>query len=162
MGRGQVMVGVAVLSALVLAGCGGDEEQPTGEAGTTSVETTTNTATTAPEPEGGRDEAAERDAAVAAVITGEPDAEFACGEAVTDHYVRRTYGDRDGCVAAQAPEALARSFSGLGFSIGGDRAIVTTTPRGGVYDGVELEITLVDDGERWRVDRLDADIPVGP
>jgi hypothetical protein len=86
----------------------------------------------------------------------------ACARFVTERYVRVAYGDRLGCVRAQAPGATANRLQAKHLVIDGDRATVVVVPSGGTYNGGRVDVALVRDGPRWRVDQLDADVPVGP
>ncbi len=98
-----------------------------------------------------------------AVLTGAADPALICDQLATENYIRTAYGAREGCIAAQKPGALAGSLDSVHVnSSGGDRASATVVPEGGPYDGVELDVELVRDGEGWRVDSLLADIPAGP
>lgn len=161
-----------VTAALALtAGCGDGEEAaaPTTTVTTTSA-ATPESATTAQTQDGAGEEegAAEPrplaiDDVLEAVLTGSADPALVCDELVTEDYVRTAYGAREGCIAAQKPGALADSLEGIDVnSSAGERATGTVVPAGGPYDGVDVEVELVRDGEGWRVDSLLADVPAGP
>ena len=64
-----------------------------------------------------------------------------------------------GCIAGEKPGALAESVEIK--ELDDDGAEATVVPTGGPYDGVEVEVKLVDDGG-IRVDSLEADVPAGP
>jgi hypothetical protein len=173
---GRVAIGL-VLGALAVAGCG-DEEGPATTAptttATTQTTTTTATATTADGDEvgggdgGGRGEEIEIgrptsiESTLEAVFTGASDAMLICDELVTDRYVRTAYGDREGCIAAQKPGALADSVEITEVEESGDSASAVTIPSGGPYDGVEVDVELIREPGGWRVDSLLADVPAGP
>jgi hypothetical protein len=156
-----------LLAALALAACGGDEEpapevgptadtavEPGGEAGTEAGQTSSGGGS------GPSDE--ERiEAAIVALLTS-PEAKEVCDDAVTGEFLRRAYGDRAGCAAALDPAALARKVEVRGLEIKGDSASAVIRPEGGVYDGERLDVALVREGDAWKVDRLEADVPVGP
>ncbi len=168
----------SVLIALLLAttaGCG-DSDDVTSTAGSTSPATTSTEADEVEAPSGeepeveagaGTDDVSpapelSRDQVVDAVLTGSVDAALICDRLATERFVREAYGARQGCIAAQRPGALADSVEIEDTAEGEDVATVTVIPSGGPYDGVEVEIELVADGEGWRVDSLFADVPAGP
>ena len=172
---GRVAIG-AVVGAL-LAACGDVEEEPTTTAApttqtTTTQTTTTETATTADGDEVGEAEGRGEEIAIGrpttiedtleAVFTGSADAVVICDALVTENYVRTAYGAREGCIAAQKPGALADSVEIEDVEESGDSASAVAIPAGGPYDGVEVEVELVREGEGWRVDSLLADVPAGP
>ena len=176
--RGRVAIGLS-LGALALGGCG-DEEEPATTATTatttnaTTQTTTTATATTADGDEvgggggGGRGEGIQVgrpttiENTLEAVLTGASDAALICDSLVTDRYVRSAYGAREGCIAAQKPGALADSVEIAEVDEAGDSASAVAIPSGGPYDGVEVEVELVNAPGGWQVDSLLADVPAGP
>jgi hypothetical protein len=172
---GRVAIAL-VAGSLVLAGCGDDEEEAATTATTTpTVQTTTaQTATTADGDEvdesaggGGHEGSASGrpttiEGTLEAVFTGAADAALICDSLATDRYVRRAYGAREGCIAAQKPGALADSVEITEVDEDGDSASAVAIPTGGPYDGVEVEVELVRGGDGWRVDSLLADVPAGP
>jgi hypothetical protein len=96
---------------------------------------------------------------------------------VTKRYLRVAYGGRQGCVQAQAPGSAARSLRDFHATIndvatgGVLTADVTVVPVGGPYDGEKVEVFLVGhvgDSQReflrggWRINQLEASVPVGP
>lgn len=159
-------------------GCGeGEEPAASATTVTTSRSTTTETpTTTTPEPQSrsGRNGGAAPETSsgpkplevsdvLDAVLTGSADPALICDQLATENYVRAAYGAREGCIAAQQPGALARSLDAVYVNRSeGDRTRATVVPVGGPYDGVEVEVELVRDGEGWRVDSLAADVPAGP
>lgn len=166
-----------VAATLVLAaGCGNDEEPaaPTTTVTTTSATTAEGPATAEPQAEPDDSGTAEQQGSserrplavpdvLEAVLTASIDPALICDELVTEDYVRTAYGAREGCLAAQQPGALADSLEGTYANrTEPDRANVIVVPNGGPYDGVEVEVELVRDGEGWRVNSLLADVPAGP
>ncbi len=99
---------------------------------------------------------------VETVLTSSAEPAVICDELVTAAYVRTAYGAREGCLAAQKPGTLAESVGGGAALRSGIEASVTVVPEGGPYDGVEVEVELVKEGDTWRVDSLLADVPAGP
>jgi hypothetical protein len=108
----------------------------------------------------GAPERAIRAAIEDAIASGDPD--LACGEAVTDAYLRDAFGDAAGCRAAQSPGFAARAVEVGEISIDGDRARATARAQGGPYEGERLWVGLVREDEDWKLDRLRSNVPVGP
>lgn len=153
------------------AGCGGDGDDTAGSPppkSTTAAQgtTTSPTKTTTGDADGGsrgqqRNPPKDPRTTVEAVLTSSDPAD-ACGRFVTEHYLRVAYGDRQGCVGAQAPGSAADQLDLRDFRINRDRATAVVVPSGGPYDGERLTVSLVTDGRRWAVDELEANVPVGP
>ena len=83
----------------------------------------------------------------------------------TEHYLKVAYGGRQGCVQAQAPGSAAKSLRSLRIVNEGTQAtlvIATAVPTGGPYDGSKVVASLLFDYDHYRVDRLHANVPVGP
>ena len=157
---GALALAVAIV---VLAGCGGDGDGES--ASSTQAQTSTSTTTTSDNGGPSHLDRVEpqqqvREAVEAVLTSG--DAADACGRYVTEHYLEAAYGDREGCVQAQAPTSAARTLDFSDLRINGDRATTVVVPSGGPYDSERVTVLLVDDGLRWAVDELDANVPVGP
>jgi hypothetical protein len=135
---GRLVIGL-LLGAVALAGCGDDAGEEIENERPTTIEGTLET-----------------------VLTGASDAALICDQLVTDRYVRSAYGAREGCIAAQKPGALADSVEIMEVEEAGDSASAVAIPRGGPYDGVDVEVELIDEVGGWRVDSLLADVPAGP
>lgn len=179
--RGQAAV--AVLACVVLVGCGdgGDETTtapPTGATGTTErsqgEEASQPAAGAAAAGEQASPDApappeAERPLApeevIRAVLTDAGSPQQACRKLVTERFVREAYGSRQGCLAARVPGATAREVRIRDLRESGERAHAVAVPRGGPYDGIEVEVELVADQGlegAWLVESLVADVPPGP
>ena len=170
----------AVLAAAVLAGCGDDDSTPSTTTISVPAEAATTTAaeSTAPvppddsagSPEEADDPGADRPRSVedviTAVMTASEKPDVICDQLVTPEYVRTAYGDREGCIAAQKPGALADSIEGIEQNTSSDESVTAVAiPKGGPYDGAEVEVVLVpatDLEDAWVVDSLLADVPAGP
>jgi len=174
---------IVLTLATLPAACGGEDEAPAPSTTTVSAATTstsTSSTTTTPEPpapapgpgEGGGAEseslqpgsgagAASAVIAAAAVLTREGTPEQACGSFVTDAFIRTSYGGEENCIAARRDEALARSIS-VGPGDDKDSTRIVVVPKGGPYDGVRVEVDLLEEDRGFRVDRLVADVPAGP
>lgn len=167
--------------ALIAAGCGDEssDSRPT----TVSVSAPTSSTTTArdeptapvaPDDSAGDPAAADDPGAdrprsiedvVSAVLTGSETPVTICDSLVTSAYVKRAYGDREGCLAAQQPGSLAKSVDVGDVQEADASASAIAVPSGGPYDGVDVEVELVparDLDGAWRVDSLLADVPAGP
>jgi len=173
----------SVFCAIVagLSGCADGDEDDAGAVATTSTtssavtETTTpqpgERATPAPRPEGSDEKAAAEagrplstDQVTIAVLTRSGSPEQGCEELVTERFVREAYGSRQGCLASREAGGLAKTLEGT-FSEYSNRATGTVVPRGGPYDGVEVEVELLADPASegsWLLDSLRADVPAGP
>ena len=163
---------LAVGAGVLLASCGGDDGpvQTTAPA-VTGAEEMAATATSA--DEAGQDAAGaaggaapgDREAIAATlrtVLTGTAPAQV-CEALVTERYVREAYGDRAGCVRAQAEAKPAREASvGRIVVLPASLAQASVMPRGGLYDGDRLRAELILDGDEWRLDSLRSNVPVGP
>jgi hypothetical protein len=168
---GAIALAAAIVIAFSLTGCGDDGDGESAGATTTSPQASASTSTTTAGGNGGDDAIAIERAgpekqvrrAVEAVLTSGDPAD-ACGRYVTRRYLKAAYGGRQGCVQAQGPGSVAsslRSFSAqLGQAAGTARAVAG--PVGGPYDGVEVEVSLIQGGPGYEVDALRSDIPVGP
>lgn len=171
----RLFAAVLLAGALALvAGCGDDEESttPTVEE---AVQTEAGGASTKGESdekqpnEGGPDdsdlvapqpEMQITEAAVAFLVS--PDSEAVCKDLVTTNLIEASYGSVSGCLDGRPKPTLADSVKAAEPKVDGSEATVVATPDGGLYDGVEVEFTLVLEGETWLIDSVSADIPVGP
>jgi hypothetical protein len=152
------------LSAAAFAGCGGDDDGAGATSTAAPVPASTSTTTTGGGDTSGTERVGPKKLvrrAVEAVLTS-GDAADACGRYVTEHYLKVAYGDRRGCVQAQAPGSAARKLDFKALRTNGDRGTAVVVPSGGPYDGERVTVSLVRDGPRWAVDELEANVPVGP
>jgi hypothetical protein len=151
-----------VLAAPVLAGCGEKEEPAT--TGPVVAQTTTAGTTT---PNGGgsgggqpaTDE--EKVTATVAAYLMKAEAPGACTKLVTPQFVKRSYGNEKGCEAARKPSAMAKAVAFGPVDFGMD-ATVTAKPKGGVFDGEKLEVTLINLDGQWTIDKISSNAKVGP
>jgi hypothetical protein len=169
---GALALAVGMVVA-ALTGCGGDGNDTAGSPPTKSTTaaqgTTSGPKTTTSGRNGGSAPASlgSKSAvgtAVVAVLTS-TDPVDACDKYVTDHYLNVAYGGRQGCVQAQAPGSAARSlrsFRIVQFGTQGTIAVAEAVPNGGPYDGSKVVISLLFGSDHYRVDRLHANVPVGP
>jgi hypothetical protein len=138
------------LVAIALAGCGGDDGLYGGGEETTATPTTAAMS----------DEQRIEIAIEGALASGDP--KLACERFVTEHYLRTTYGDRTACVQGQAPGSAAKSVKISGIAVDGESAKAVAVPKGGPSSGDRLRVTLVREGDAWKVDALRSNAPVGP
>ena len=186
-GRARALAAITALCVLLLAACGSDDGDDGDAGGGGGLYGSGQAAgaedSTAAEPveepsgagaEGGGEdgggsggEAVElppREAvrvSLTAVLAG-GDPEAACGSFVTETYLDAAYGGRGGCVGAQAPAAVAKSLEVRSIAVDGNRARAIVVPKGGVLGGQKLTVGLVREGGVWKVESLQADVPVGP
>jgi hypothetical protein len=158
----------AALAAPLLAGCGEKEEPPT--TGPVVAQTTAGQAT---QPNGGGNggsggggQQGTEEEQIRATVTDfltKPNDPSVCDELVTEDFLKQAYGDRKNCVAARKPGALADEATILGRKPGrGGATVVSVNAQGGVYAGQTLQLTLVESGGRWRIDKISGDAKVGP
>lgn len=168
------------LAAEMFTGCGGDGVEETTTAGSVATTEAPTAAENAVSEEGkggggGHEETPEAEDAEAELISAKgqimnaagaflasPKTEEVCGELVTQNLLASSYGGLQGCLDGRPNPTLAKRSRLEPPEIDGDRATVVATPDGGLYDGVEVEFTLVLEGETWLVDSVAADVPVGP
>jgi len=160
--RITAIVLVAALLAL-LAGCGEKDEPPTTgpvvtetTTGPTTSPTTTNDTTNGQQA---TDEELIRATVAAFLVRAEVPG--ACTKLVTPQFVKRSYGDVNGCEAARKPSAMAKAVAFGPVDIGMDTT-VTAKPKGGVFDGERLEVTLINLDGQWTIDKISSNAKVGP
>lgn len=178
--RGRLRARFAAVAAALavapgLAACGEDEEgstQTPAPAETGVAESTTSTtqsgetdgAEAEPDEPAGEpvDDQGEITKTLDGVLAGS-DPVAACGELVTDRFLRRSYGDASGCEAALGSAKPATDAGIEEIVVHPDSvAQARAKPRGGIYDDQELRAELVLDGETWKLDSLRSNVPVGP
>ena len=162
--RITAIVLVAALLAL-LAGCGEKDEPPT--TGPVVTETTTGpttSPTTTNDTTNGQQATDEE--LIRATVTDflvKPGDPSICDELITAKFLEASYGNRQGCIAARKPGALADQATVLARKPGpGNSTIVTVKPEGGVFAGQTLKVTIVKSGEVWKIDKISGDAKVGP
>ena len=177
--RGRIRGRLAALAAViavtpVIAACGSDDEpsQTTAPAETGAGESNAETTTTAANPDPGAspdepaadpiDDEAEIVRTLEAVLAG-GDPGSACGDSVTERFLRRSYGDAAGCKAAQSGLKPASDAGVRQVVIHPDSvAQALARPKGGIYAGQRLRAELVLDEDIWKLDSLRSNVPVGP
>jgi hypothetical protein len=168
-----LIAAVALMAGL--AACGDDDEDaPAAAPETVTVTTGSQEEETVPaepsddEPEDEDDGNGQvpqttpppEDALRDALVSGDPS--LACEEAVTDAYVSQAYGSAQGCRAAHAGKGLATDVTVVEAALQAERGRGTVRFQGGTYDGEEGKFELVLEGEVWKLDSLEVDVPAGP
>ena len=166
----SISVLLALALAVVAGGCGEKDEpepaapqaQATGRSGTGTAAGGSGAGANDASPGGGEKLSPEQqiEANVAAVVGG-GDPQAACADLVTARYVKRAYGDAQGCRAAvsgQKPFDVAVSD----VQIRGAAADARAKPAGGPNKGETLRVELVEDGKSWKVDAAISNAPAGP
>lgn len=154
--RASAAIAGVIFALAVLAGCGEkDEPETTGPVVTAETSTTasTTTGTTTTEQQ---QPASAADAVEAFLVSA--DSELVCDEVITPKFLRVSYGDRAGCIAARKPATLATS-AGIAPSNGN---VVTAEPKGGIYDGEKLTFTTVAAAGGFAIESVKSNVPVGP
>ena len=151
---------LVAIPALAVAGCGEKDEPPT--TGPVVAQTTTGPAmTTNP---GNQGQQATDEELIKATVTDfltKVDAPGACTKLVTPQFVKRSYGNVKGCEATRKPAAMAKAVTIT--PINGDTGtMVTAKPKGGVFGGETLEVTLINLDGQWTIDRISSNAKVGP
>lgn len=162
------------IACLALAACGGDDDEPPvtgggaeapeasapGSGADASQQGSAASEEEEQETAGAGDERAIRAAVEDAIASGDP--QQACGAAVTEAYLRDTYGNAAGCRGAQSEGFAADTVEVGEISIDGDLARTAIRAEGGPYAGERLRARLVREGEGWKLDRLRSNVPPGP
>ncbi len=158
----KITIALAVAALVpIAAGCGEKEEPPT--TGPVVTQTTTAATTTATTTTGGgrTDEELIR-ATITAFLT-KPNDPSVCDELITPEFLKKSYGNRQGCVAARKPNALADRVTILTRRPGpGNSTVVTVKTQGGVFDGETLKVTVVETGKGWQISNITSNAKVGP
>jgi hypothetical protein len=172
---GAAALAIAAIVAAAIAGCGGGGSSTSagtttsgGTPGGTASAQGTTTSTGSGNPFGGSGGAAKghtvADVLDAVLASGDPDK--ACStDYVTEQYLSAAYGDEQGCEQAQTPASAAKSVKIQGLEGGSSQegtATVKVMPNGGVYAGEKITVSLVKEGDSWKIDSLKSNAPVGP
>jgi hypothetical protein len=94
------------------------------------------------------------------LVSGDPD--VACRQYATVRFLATSFGGLAGCRAATNPRTAADSVRLRGLVVNGSRARVVAIPSGGSSSGQRIRVAIVARGDRWRVDSLRSNVPVGP
>jgi len=158
----------AALLALAISGCGekSEPEVDTSAAATTDA-TTATTSTTATSGGGGgggggqqADPEQQVNVAVVAVLGGR-DPAAACSEFATATYVKKSYGNEQGCRAAVNKRGTF-SVDVSQVKIQGKQATAKAKPAAGPNKGETISVDLVEAGATWKVDKALSNAPAGP
>jgi hypothetical protein len=149
-----------VLGALVFASCAGGDDESTSSttqaSSTTSSSSTASTTTTTGSTSEKQPAANPRDSLTAVLVEGD------CTSAVTDHFLQVAYGTEQACKQSTQAGGTADSIDVRSVNTTGDTAKATVVPDGGPSSGDKLTVTLVKDGNVWKVDALKSNVAVGP
>lgn len=157
--RAATAIAAAALSLGVPAGCGEKDEPETTGPVVTAETTTQSTMGTTTKEEATPLETPED--SVQAFLRSS-DAPLVCDELITEKFLRRSYGDRTGCVAARKPGSLAASAPILDSTAEGLTIMVVTRPSGGVYDGERLTFGVIRENGAYKIESVESNVPVGP
>jgi hypothetical protein len=158
MARACAVLLAAGLALPLLSGCGEKEEPPT--TGPVVAQTTTGQTTTST---GGGQPVTDEEkikATVAAYLMNAK-APDACTKLVTPQFVKRSYGNVKGCEAARKPAAMAKAVTFQPVDMN-SATTITAKPKGGVFGGETLEVTLINLDGQWTIDRISSNAKVGP
>lgn len=148
----------------LLVGCGEKEEPAT--TGPVVAQTTTGGTTTVNGgggSGGGGQQATDEEKikATVAAYLARAEAPGACTKLVTPRFVKRSYGNVKACEAARKPSAMAKAVAFGPVDIG-KGTTVAARPKGGVFDGEKLKVTLIDLDGQWAIDEISSNAKVGP
>jgi hypothetical protein len=145
----KLLVTTAACAALAVSASGcGEKQEPATTGPVVTQSTTATTTTTTPTTTGSPS------ATVTQFLTA-ADAERVCDELLTPAFVRKEYKGRKGCIAARKPSDLADRNPKLVVTKRTDSAaIVVAKPRGGRYDGRTLQVTVLQQGNAFRINAL--------
>jgi hypothetical protein len=152
---------VAVVAVVVLGGCGSDDSG-SAESGSTSTGGSTWSVTVANNMDAKPDGEVGQALKAITEVLGGADRVAACETYATTNYVTTAFGDIDGCKAAISAGASSKGLEISTPDISGDSATSIVTPQGGPSAGEKIHVTLVKDGDVWKVDTAKANVPVGP
>lgn len=163
---------VLTLSCLGLTACGDDDDDPatSADAPVTTVEAAgeSDGAKAPQDDSGGQGEGDELEALaleqVVELVLTTTNPEDACVPPhVTESYVQSAYGSASGCAQALGEGGpVAKSVTVEPVDDSGEEASTVAVASGGVYDGEEIEVRLVRQGDAWSVDAIKVDVPAGP
>jgi hypothetical protein len=165
---------IAILLAatcMLLVACGDDDDDTTADApAAPTAEEAPEDTDASPPPNGsqGQDAGDEGEAPapeqVVELVLTTTNPEDACVPPhVTEGYVQSAYGSASGCAQALGEGGpIAERVTVEPVDDSGEEATTTAVARGGVYDGEEIEVQLVRQGDAWSVDAIKVDIPAGP
>lgn len=81
-----------------------------------------------------------------------------CDEKVTDHYLEREFDEQqpfaDDRCRAESGQGGADSIEVTEIDVRGHHAFAAVSPRGGSLDGSQIEVELVEDGVRWKLQQI--------
>lgn len=163
-----IVASTLVAVALTLAGCGEKSEPPT--SGPVVTQTTTGGGGGSPQPTttsatgGGGQPATDEEKIKTTVMDFlvKPNDPSVCDVLITPRFLKQSYGNRQGCVSARKPSALANGVIVQQGPVKNGSVVVTAQPQGGVFGGETLKVTVVRVGNSWRIDRISSNAPVGP
>jgi hypothetical protein len=153
------MAALAALPAFLIAGCGEKSEPPTSGPVVTQTTTGTMTTTTGTTTQPASDEKEIR--ATVTTYLVKPNDPTVCDELITPAFLKRSYGNKQGCVAARKPSALANSVTIKPLE-GGTGTMVSAKPKGGVFAGQTLKVTVINIDGKWMIDKISSNAKVGP
>jgi len=127
------------LSTALVAGCGGDSDEPDKPA--------------APSPQ-------EQVRAAAQNVITERDASVLCRRLVTQAFVEEVFdGDAAACADSELADAPPNGQQVVGdIQVTGPKASVEIVQRGGDHDGLGGHYAFVREGDAWKLDRFEDDV----
>jgi hypothetical protein len=167
----KLIVILLAASCMLLMACGDDDDDTSADApaAPTVGEVAPDNGSNAPQDDsGGQSEGDEPETpapeAVVELVLTTANPEDACVPPhVTEAYVRSAYGSASGCAQALGEGGpVAERVTVEPVDDSGNSATTTAVARGGVYDGEDIDVQLVRQGDAWSVDAIKVDVPAGP
>jgi hypothetical protein len=139
-----------IVAAFPLAGCGGGDDTDTGAADTSAT--------------GGDDEVQITDAITTAATTTSREV---CTDLETQRFVEQNSGQTGAaalqdCATLEPGESDADSVEVSNVEVDGDTATADATFTGSIVDGQTISLSLVKEGDQWKLDHFDAFVDFDP
>ena len=151
---------LAAVSALLLAaGCGEKSEPPT--SGPVVTQTTTGSTTTGPTTGSTTPTDEQKIQATVVKFLTIPNDPRVCRDLITPEFLKRSYGDMAGCIASRKPSAMAKAVTVKPVP-GGAQTVVSAKPKGGVFGGQTLKVTVIFIEGQPMIDKITSNAKVGP
>jgi len=162
------VAGLLVAASLGAAGCGEKDEPAVTKPATTSGSASEggngsgsqSTGQSGNQSQQAADGRADIERAVTTVVGG-GDPEEVCHELTTEKYVKISYGNDQGCLAANR-SAKAADVQVSNIQVEGDGATAHAKPLSGPAKGNRIRVRLVREGKAWLVASTRSFAPVGP
>jgi hypothetical protein len=144
-----------IVAAFPLAGCGGGDDTDTGAAETAAVDTSAT-------------RASDEDQITEVITTaGTTTSKEVCTQLETQRFVDQNSGKSGAaslqdCATLEPGESDADSVDVTNIEVDGDTATADAAFTGSIVDGQTLSLSLVKEGDQWKLDHFDAFVDFDP